>query len=151
MASFFTCLFWFLLIVLGLVGLLVLICIPHNLRVRRVRRVYKSLPTEVVDRVLEVIEQAAANGPSVTFLRLTEEVVSAEDMLLQSHVGGVPHAESGDAWPQGTPEGDAKFMLQVRLDHPGLGEQWQRRVLVVFLVFDLPDGPYIRPCCSFPR
>jgi len=42
---------WFLAIVLGLVGLFVLICIPHNVRVRRVRRVYKSLPTDVVDRV----------------------------------------------------------------------------------------------------
>ena len=58
-------------------------------------------------------------------------------MLIQSHVGGFPYAESGDDWPQGTPEGEpAKFMLQVRLDHPGLGDHWQGRLIVVFLVFD---------------
>ena len=58
---------WFLAIALGIVTLIALICIPHNLRVRRVRRVYRSLPTDVVDRVLQLIEQAAARGPSVTF------------------------------------------------------------------------------------
>lgn len=132
-----TYLFWILGFVLGIVGLFVLICIPHNLRVRRVRRVYRSLPTEVVDQVLHLIEQAAARGPSVTFLRLAEDVVCDGNVLVQSHVGGVPYAESGDDWPQGTPEGDpAKFMLQVRLDHPGLGDQWQGRLIVAFLVFD---------------
>jgi len=127
---------WFLAIVLGLIGLFALICIPHNLRVRRVRRVYKSLPAEVVERVLQSVEQAAASGSLVTFLRLSDEASRDKTVLLQSHVGGVPYAESGDQWPQGTPEGDAKFMLQVRLDHPGLGDQWQDRLVVVFLVFD---------------
>jgi hypothetical protein len=56
-------LLWILGFVFGLVGLFVLICIPHNLRVRRV---YRSLPTEVVDQFLPLIEQAAARGPSVT-------------------------------------------------------------------------------------
>jgi hypothetical protein len=90
-----------------------------------------------VDQVLQLIEQAAASGPSVTFLRLTEEVPCEESVLFQSHVGGLPYAESGDDWPQETPEGDpAEFMLQVRLDHPGLGDRWQGRLIVAFLVFD---------------
>lgn len=129
--------FWILGFVLGLAGLFALICLPHNVRIWRVRRVYRSLPADVVEQVLEFIEQAAARGPSVTFLRLAEEVACDDAVLIQSHVGGVPYAESGDDWPQGTPEGDpAKFMLQVRLDHPGLGDQWQGRLIVVFLIFD---------------
>lgn len=80
---------------------------------------------------------AAAKGPSVTFLRLAEEAACDEDVLLQSHVGGVPYAESGDDRPQGTPEGQpAKFMLQVRLDDSSPGGQWQGRLIVVFPVFD---------------
>jgi len=90
-----------------------------------------------VDQVLQLIEKAAANGPSMTFLRLAEEIVCDESVLLRSRVGGLPYAESGDEWPQGTPKGDpAEFMLQVRLNHPGLGDQWQGRLIVVFLVFD---------------
>lgn len=132
-----TYLLWTLGFVLGIVGLFVLICLPHNLRVRRVRRVYRSLPAEVVDQVLELIEQAAVRGPSVTFLRLAEEVAGNDAVLIQSHVGGVPYAESGDDWPLGTPEGEpAKFMLQARLDEPSLGHQWQGRLIVVFLIFD---------------
>lgn len=147
-----TYLVWILGVVLGLAGLFVLICIPHNLRVRRVRRVYRSLPTEVVDQVLQLIEQAAARGPSVTFLRLAEEVASDEAVLAQSHVGGVPYAESGDEWPQGTPEGEpAKFMLQVRLDHPGLGDQWQGRLIVAFLVFDYEQAVRIYAAPSIEK
>jgi len=141
---------WILGFVLGIVGLFVLICLPHNVRIWRVRRVYKSLPTEVVDQVLEFIEQAAARGPSVTFLRLAEDVAYDDAVLVQSHVGGVPYAESGDEWPHGTPEGNpAKFLLQVRLDEPSLGDQWQGRLIVVFLVFDAEQAvrsyaaPYI--------
>jgi hypothetical protein len=143
-----THLLWILGFVLAIAGLFVLICIPHNLRVWRVRRVYRSLPANVVDQVLEFIEQAAARGPSVTFLRLADEVACEDAVLVQSHVGGVPYAESGDDWPQGTPEGDpAKFMLQVRLDHSDLGDQWQNRLIVVFLVFDYeqPVRSYAAP------
>ena len=128
---------WFTCILFGVALLFGLVCLPHNLRVWRVRRVYTSLPADVVDQVLQLIEGAAANGPSVTFLRLAEEVACDAARLVQSHVGGVPYAESGDDWPQGTPEGDpAKFLLQVRLDEPGLGDPWQGRLIVVFLVFD---------------
>ena len=58
-----TYLAWILGFVLGIVGLFVLICLPHNVRIWRVRRVYRSLPADVVDQVLELIEQAAATWP----------------------------------------------------------------------------------------
>jgi hypothetical protein len=128
---------WFIAVLLGVAVLFGLVCLPHNVRVWRVRGAYRSLPAETVDRVLQIIERAAANGPSVTFLRLAEAVACNEAVLVQSHVGGVPYAESGNDWPQGTPEGDpAKFMLQVRLDDSSLGDQWLGRLVVVFLVFD---------------
>jgi len=50
---------------------------------------------------------------------------------------------------QGTPEGDpAKFLLQVRLDEPSLGDPWQGRLIVVFLVFDAEQAvrSYAAPC-----
>ena len=148
-----TLLFWSLAIVLGVFGLfIVVVLIPHNLRVRRVRRVYRSLPSEVVEQVLHLIEQAAANGPSVTSLRLSDEVSCDDEVLVQSHVGGVPYAESGDDWPQGTPEGEpAKVMLQVRLDHPGLGDQWQGRLIVAFLVFDYEQAVRIYAAPSLEK
>jgi hypothetical protein len=71
----------------------------------------------------------------VTFLRLDKDhKCDGGDVKLQSHVGGVPYAEAGEEWPAGSP---AKFLLQVRLDDPGLGPQWQGRLLTVFLVFDV--------------
>ena len=104
---------WILGFVLGIVGLFVLICLPHNVRIWRVRRVYRSLPADALEQVLEFIEQAAARGPSVTFLRFAEEVACTDALLVQSHVGGVPYAESGDdpytcrsAW--GLPQADPK-------------------------------------------
>jgi hypothetical protein len=124
-------------VVLAILGLFVLVCIPHNLRVRRVRRIYKSLPTGVPDQVLGLIEQVASNRPSVTYLRLTDEVECTKEVLVQSHVGGHPYAESGDEWPMETPDGEpAKFMLQVRLAGSGLGEPWHNRLMVAFLIYD---------------
>lgn len=129
---------WLIVVVLGLIGLFILICVPHNLRIWRVRRIYRNLPPQVVDDILTSIEKSAANGPSVTFLRLSNEVEVDEDALLDSHAGGLPYAEAGDKWPNGTPEGaPAKFLLQVRIDEPSLGEKWQGRLIIAFLVFDL--------------
>lgn len=70
------------------------------------RRVFKSLPSEVVAQVLQLIEQAATRGPSITYPRLSEIVSCPENVLIQSHIGGVPYAESGDDWPQGTSDGE---------------------------------------------
>jgi hypothetical protein len=116
-------------------GLLIAAVVPHNLRVWRARRAYRTLPDEVKDRVLELICRAASECPSVTFLRLdAEHRCEGPEVLLRSHVGGVPYAEVGDDWPTGD---RAKFLLQVRLDEPSLGERWQGRLLTVFLVFDV--------------
>jgi hypothetical protein len=108
--------------------------IPHNLRVWRVRRAFRVLPDEVRDRVLGLVQEAASERPSVTFLRLDREHKwHGDGGLLQAHVGGVPYMEAGDDWPTGHP---AKFLMQVRLDEPCLGWTWRGRLLTVFLVFD---------------
>jgi hypothetical protein len=103
-----------------------------------VRRAYRAVPKEITDRALRLIEEAARDGPSVTFLRLDEELqCDPRDALLESHVGGVPYAEAGDTWPASTPEGEPpKFLLQVHLDEPSLGAVWQGRLLTFFLIFD---------------
>lgn len=127
---------WFLGTVVGaLVGLLFVVIFRHNLRIRRVRRIYRNLPIGAREQVLRLIQEAARKRPSITFLRLDEEhKCDGNELLLQSHVGGVPYAEAGEEWPSGSP---GKFLLQVRLDEPDLGERWQGRLLTVFLVFDV--------------
>lgn len=138
MATTWTSLGWIAVVVMAIVALLALVLVPHNLRVRRVRQIEKAIPKEIKDRVLALIDEAGTRGPSVTFLRLDDELqMDNDEILLTSHVGGLPYAEAGDEWPQGTPEGEpAKFVLQVRLNGPSLGPPWQGRLLVVFLVFD---------------
>ncbi len=128
--------FWIVVAVVGvIVGLFLAVVIPHNIRIWRVRRTYSNLPNEVKEQVLRLIQEAAKERDSVTFLRLDDEQeCDSNDVLLQSHVGGVPYAEAGQEWP-GVPP--ARFLLQVRLDEPGLGPQWQGRLLMVFLVFDV--------------
>jgi hypothetical protein len=140
---------WSLVVVLALIGLLILVCIPHNLRIRRVRRAHKALPNEVTHQALRLIEEAAKDGPSVTFLRLDEtQKCEANEVVLESHVGGVPYAEAGDTWPVGKP---AKFLLQVRLDEPSLGDVWQDRLLTFFLVFDYEQIVRSHAMPSFDR
>jgi hypothetical protein len=118
-----------------LAALFAVVTIRHNLRIRRVRRAYRTLPNEVKEQVLQLIREAARERPSVTFLRLADDrKCDGDEELLHSHVGGVPYAEAGEEWPTGKP---GTFLLQVRLDEPGLARQWQRRLLTVFLVFDV--------------
>lgn len=125
---------WLLAVVVVVAGgLLIAAIIRHDLRVWRVRRAYRTLPDEVKDRVLGLIGEAASGRPSVTLLLLDRDRCDGQEALLRSHVGGVPYAESGDDWPAGDP---ARFLLQVRLDEPGLGERWRGRLLTVFLAFD---------------
>jgi hypothetical protein len=124
-------------ILLGIIGLFVLVCIPHNLRVWRTRKVLKMLPAKVKDRVLELIEEAAAKNPSITYLLLDNERPCSEpEAAILSHVGGTPYAEKGETWPYHLDSDPPRFLLQVRLDEPSLGEQWQGRLIAVFLVFD---------------
>lgn len=102
---------------------------------RRIRQIYKLLPDEVKQRVLTLIEEAAATRPSFTFLRL-DATLPCGDELLRSHIGGTPYAEARDEWPT-RPRAlfftsPAKFLIQVRMEEPSLGEQWQGRLLTVY-------------------
>jgi hypothetical protein len=51
----------------GLVGLLVVVCSPHNLPVRRVRRVYRRLGKGVIEKVLALVREAVSSSPAKTF------------------------------------------------------------------------------------
>lgn len=123
-------------IIFGVIGLFVVVNIPHNLRIWRARKAFKSLPTTIKERVLDLIEHAAAENPSVTCLLLEDEPSLEPEISVISHVGGMPYAESGESWPASTDSVPPRFLLQVRLDEPSLGEQWQDRLIAVFLVLD---------------
>lgn len=126
-----------LAILLGIAGLFVIVCIPHNLRVRRVRKAFRSLPKTVKQQVLDWIEQAASHSESITYLLLDNESPSSEpETAICSHVGGVPYAERGESWPVHGTSDPPRFLLQVHLVEPSLGEPWQGRLITVFLVFD---------------
>jgi hypothetical protein len=82
-------------VILALAGLFLVVTLRHNLRILRVRRVYKTLPNEIKEQVFRLIQEAARERPSVTFLWLDEEQkCDSQDVLLQSHIGGVPYAEA---------------------------------------------------------
>ncbi|HEV2293151.1 MAG TPA: hypothetical protein VGR35_04800 [Tepidisphaeraceae bacterium] len=120
---------WIVAIVLGVVGLFVLACIPHNVRVMRARRAYARVPPELRQEALRLIEAEAAERRACTFMRLDVDRVPDAQSVAESHVGGAPYAESEVNWPD-----DARhFLLQVRLRDPTLGETWQDRLLLVFL------------------
>lgn len=111
-------------------GLLIL---PHNLRVRRVRRIYAALPENVKQRVLELIARYAEGKPSVTLLRLDPAApYDPAKLAADSHVGGSPYSEAGQPWPLDEDEQPAHFLIQVRLDEPSLGPAWQGRLVQVF-------------------
>ncbi len=123
-------------VILGIIGLFIIACIPHNLRIWRVRKVFRSLPKDVRERVLELIEEAATQNPSVTYLLLDESQCSETEAVVSSHVGGVPYAEKSETWPIHGNSDPPRFLLQVRLDEPSLGDTWQDRLIAVFLDFD---------------
>jgi hypothetical protein len=123
-------------VILGIIGLFIIVCIPHNLRIWRVRKVFRSLPKDVTERVLELIEEAAAQNPSVTYMILDERPCPEPEAVVSSHVGGVPYAEKGETWAVHGNSDPPRFLLQVRLDEPSLGDTWQDRLIAVFLVFD---------------
>lgn len=127
--SFLTILGWAIAILLGIVGLLVLVCIPHNIRVARVRRAFARVPPEVRRQAIHIIEGAAQGRDACTFLRLDVDQPPDVQSPTESRVGGVPYAESGETWPDGA----RRFLLQVQLREPALGETWQDRLLLVFL------------------
>jgi hypothetical protein len=121
----------------GLVALLAIVCIPHNMRVWRARRAFRKLPGGVKVQVHEAIRKAAAGNPSVTLLLPDDGPCCESQTAVLSHAGGVPYAEEGDVWPVQRGWGPAAFLLQVRIDEPDLGDLWQGRLIGVFL---LPDN-----------
>jgi hypothetical protein len=123
-------------IIFGIVGLLVIVCIPHNVRIWRVRKVFRNLPSHVKEQVLELIKEAAAQRPSATHMLLDDRACSELETPILSHVGGVPYAEKGESWPVQGNSDPPRFLLQVRLEDSSLGDQWQDRLITVFLVFD---------------
>jgi hypothetical protein len=122
---------WTLGVVAGLVGApLGVLVFWHNLRIWRLRRIYKALPPEVKDQVLSAIRTAAANRQAVTLLRLDDRCApDPQAAVIQSHVGGLPYAEHGESWPK-----ESKFIVQVCLDERSQGAPWQGRLLTVFLL-----------------
>lgn len=124
-------------IVLAIGAVIGLLILPHNLRVWRVRRSYRRLPLDVQEQVLAAIRTAAQQERTVTLLRLGRGCpVSEPTIVTESHVGGLPYAESSDQWPDADGNEPPKFLLQVRLTDPGLGPIWHGRLIEVFLVFD---------------
>ena len=122
---------------LGLLTLAVVVCIPHNVRIWRARKAYRKLPQPLKDRVLELIQEAAVHDPSITYLLLDDKPCSEAESILLSHVGGVPYAESGETWPAHPGPDPIRFLLQVRLDEPSLGQVWQGDLITVYLVYDV--------------
>jgi hypothetical protein len=123
-------------IIFGVIGLCIILCTPHYRRIWRARKAFKTLPKNVKEQVLALIEKAAAKYQSVNYLLLDDEPCSEPETAVLSHVGGIPSAESGETWPAHADSVPPRFLLQVRLDEPSLGELWQGRLIAVFLVFD---------------
>jgi hypothetical protein len=63
----------FATVVVVVAGLFTVVTVRHNLRIWRMRRAYKTLPDEVKEQVLRLVQEAAMEHPSVTFLRLNKE------------------------------------------------------------------------------
>lgn len=124
---------WIVAAAAALAALFGLMILPHNLRVRRVRRDYALLPADVRRRVLQMISDYAAGKPSVTLLRIDPAVAyDADAMLTASRVGGLPYAEAGQCWPLDDEGEPAHFLIQVRLDEGSLGLVWRDRLVQVF-------------------
>jgi Domain of unknown function (DUF1963) len=136
MNTLWTILGTFAAVFLGIIVLFVIVCIPHNVRAYRVRRTFRRLPSDVIGKVLSLVQAAASKGPAVTFLRPDIEGPSDGPLQVQSHIGGLPYAEAGDEWPTHDDDRPPRFLLQVLLDDVGLGPVWHGRLIVVFFVFD---------------
>jgi hypothetical protein len=127
-----------------LVGLAAIIILGQKRRIKAIQEAYKSLPKEIKDQVLELIEESARGGTFVTFLRPDrDEPCVGQREILESHVGGEPYAEAGEEWPVS----QKKFLVQVRLSDPGLGDCWTGRLITVFLTeeFELLVRSYTEP------
>ena len=106
------------------------VLVPHNLRLARAHRAARQLPPGVRQRVLDALKALPLAGSRML---VPAEGPVPEPYFLESHLGGLPYGEEGDAWPAVEP---GIFLIQVRLEHPGLGPGWQGRLVVVFLQYD---------------
>lgn len=113
----------------ALVILAAVVLVPHNLRMARARRAAHELPPGVRQKVLDALKALPVVGSRML---VPAEGPVPDPYFLESHLGGLPYAEEGDAWPAVDP---GTFLIQVRLDHPGLGPAWQGRLVVVFLEY----------------
>lgn len=141
--------------------LLAMICVPavllgwtivvHNVRVRRVRKLARSLPAGTRERILARITDAA-RGASVCTLLVPADSPGDEPQSARppqpdftaSRFGGPPYGEAGEQWP--TRDDDSRepadFLIQVRLDDP-LPSPWRGRLIVVFLKFDVTQTVFV--------
>lgn len=126
----------FLGILAGIIGLLAIFSIPRHVRINRARKIFQTLPKNVKERVLDLIEEAAGETPLITYLLLDDQPCSQPEAPVQSHVGGLPYAESGETWPAHRNAVPRRFLLQVRLDQPSLPQQWQGRLIALYFVLD---------------
>lgn len=109
------------------------------LRMRRVRRLYASLPVASRDQFLNLIDEAGRPAPACTVLVAAEpEQNGTADDLIGSHYGGQPYAEAGETWPLASVDKPdaADFLIQVRLDD-SFPPPWPGRLVVVFNRFDV--------------
>ena len=123
----------------------------HNVRVRRVRKLARTLPAGTRERILARITEAA-RGSSVCTLLVPVNSVSDEPQnermspqdITASRFGGPPYGEAGEQWPT-RDDGDTKpadFLIQVRLDDP-LPSPWLGRLVVVFWRFDSNQTAFV--------
>ncbi len=118
--------------------------VDHNLRVRRVQRLARSLPAGTRERILARIADAA-RGASVCTLLVparvsTEEspsVLQPDPDITASRFGGTPYGETDERWPTQDDSSSvpAEFLIQVRLGDP-LPLPWCGRLIAVFWKFD---------------
>ena len=106
--------------------------LSNHLRLRRVRRDYLRVPSDVRQQVLNRIHAAGLNGSVCSVLVATESNATARDVVA-SRYGGVPYAEVGDDWPllDDDTSDPAGFLIQVKLDDT-FPPPWPGRLVVVF-------------------
>ena len=116
----------------------------HNLRVRRVRRLARSLPVGTRERILARITDAAREASVCTLLvpdRCSIDESPSEQRPqpdnTASRFGGIPYGEAGEQWPTRDDKSPdpTDFLIQVRLGEP-LPSPWLGRLIVVFWRFD---------------
>lgn len=113
--------------------------ILDHLRMRRVRRLYASLPVATRDQLLNQIDGAGRAESACSVLVAIEPDTNRTDAdLVSSHYGGLPYAEAGETWPLASAEKPdlADFLIQVRLDE-SFPSPWPGRLVVVFNRFDV--------------